>query len=134
MSRSNISVVTDNKTFVFKPIAGPNPMISQYVDTTPGAAVLFDRLGIEIRPSAAGNDGTRIVHRINVPLAAEIGESNAQGYVSTPKSLGENKLVLNLSISKYSSAEDTAEFADLVQAYVALPEFRSMLIEQLTPQ
>lgn len=134
MSRSPISVVTPDRTFVFKPIAGPNPMISQYVDVSNGAAVLFDRLGIELRPSAAGNDGTRITHRINLPIAAAVAPGNAEGYVSTPKAVGENKLVLNLAVAKISTAEDTELFADVVQAYVASAAFRSILLDQLTPQ
>lgn len=134
MSRSSISVVTSDRTFVFKPIAGPNPMISQYVDTANGAAVLFDRLGIELRPASAGNDGTRITHRLNLPVPADVAAGNAQGYVATPKPLGENKAVLALSISKFSSPEQTEEFADALIAYVALPEFKQILLDQLTPQ
>lgn len=134
MSRSNISVVTPDRTFVFKPIAGPNPMISQYVDTSNGAAVLFDRLGIELRPASANNDGTRITHRLNLPIPAVVADGNAQGYVATPKALGENKAVLALSISKFSSSEQTEEFADALIAYVALPEFKQILLDQLTPQ
>lgn len=134
MSRSNISVVTPDRTFVFKPIAGPNPMISQYVDTSNGAAVLFDRLGIELRPAAVGNDGTRVTHRINLPIPAVVSDGNAQGYVSTPKAEGENKAVIQLAISKFSSAEQTELFADCIQAYVASSEFRSILLNQLTPQ
>lgn len=134
MSRSPISVVTPDRTFVFKPIAGPNPMISQYVDVTSGAAVLFDRLGIELRPAAVSNDGTRITHRLNLPVPAVVSDGNAQGYVSTPKAEGENKAIIQLAVSKFSSSEQTEEFADCVQAYVASSEFRSILLDQLTPQ
>lgn len=134
MSRSPIEVVTPDRTFVFKPIAGPNPMISQYVDTANGAAVLFDRLGIELRPSAASNDGTRITHRLNLPIPATVADGNAQGYVATPKALGENKAVIALSISKYSSTDATEEFADAIQAYVASAGFKQILLDQLTPQ
>lgn len=134
MSRSPISVVTPDRTFVFRPIAGPNPMISQYVDTSNGAAVLFDRLGVELRPASAGNDGTRVTHRLNLPIPAVIADGNAQGYVATPKAAGENRAVLALSISKFSSSEQTEEFADALVAYVSLPEFKQILLDQLTPQ
>lgn len=134
MSRSPISVETPDRTFVFRPIAGPNPMISQYVDTASGSAVLFDRLGIELRPAAAGNDGTRVTHRLNFPVPAVVSDGNAQGYVATPKAVGENRAILALSISKFSSSELTEQFADALIAYVALPEFKQILLDQLTPQ
>lgn len=134
MSRSPIEVVTPDRTFVFKPVAGPNPMISQYLDTTNGAAVLFDRLGIELRPANASNDGTRVTHRLNFPIPAVISDGNAQGYVATPKGLGDNRAVIALTISKFSSASQTEEFADVIQAYVASAAFKQILIDQLTPQ
>lgn len=135
MSRSNITVVAGDRTFVFKPIVGPNPMISQYVDTQKGSAVLFDRLGIELRPASAQNSGTRLVHRLNFPVPAGISDcGDSQGYTATPRSAGENKAILTLDVSKISTAAQTEEFADAIIAYVALPAFKQMLIDQLIPQ
>lgn len=134
MSRSNIVVTTPERVFTFRPIVGPNPMISQYVDIHNGAAVLFDRLGIELRPSAAGNDGTRVVHRLNLAVPAIVASGNAQGYVSAPKLAGENKAVLNIAISKLSTLSQVTEFCDAVQAYVASDVFRQSILDQLIPQ
>lgn len=134
MSRSSIVVNTTDRVFTFRPVAGPNPMISQYMDPSKGSAVLFDRLGIELRPAAPSNDGTRVTHRLNFPVPAVVADGNAAGYVSAPKAVGENRAILALSISKFSTQVETLEFAEAVIAYVALPEFKQILLDQLTPQ
>lgn len=134
MSRSNITVVVGAKTYVFKPIVSANPTIAPYIDNAPGAAVLFNRLGMELRPAAVNNDGTRVVHRLNFPIAEIVGAQNSQGYVASPKSAGENKLVVNVSLSNRSDLASTTAFVDLVQAYVATAAFRDSLLSQLIPQ
>lgn len=135
MSRSAITIVTTGRTLVLKPVAGPNPMISQYIDTSNGAAVLFDRLGIELRPASANNDGMRQTHRLNLPVPSVVSDAgNTQGYMAAPRAAGENKCIITVNVSKFSNQSQTDEFVEAMVAYVSSSEFSDMIRTQLTPQ
>lgn len=131
MSKQKIELTVAGVTHTYNCVANQNPMVRVFIDTSPGAVVLANRISEQYRASSTANDGTRFTMRLSSPVPASIAGSDAAGYTPAPKAVGTNGMILNLNISKFATPEQVAEFSALVQAYVASPEFTQMVTTQL---
>lgn len=131
MSKQKIELTVAGVTHTFDCVANQNPMVRVFIDTSPGAVVLANRISEQYRASSANNDGTRFTMRMSLPVPASIAGSDAAGYTPAPKAVGTNTMILNMNVSKFATPAQVAEFTALVQAYVASSEFSQMVTTQL---
>lgn len=131
MSKQKIELTANGVTHTFYCVANQNPMVRVFIDTSPGAVVLANRISEQYRASSANNDGTRFTTRLSLPVPASIAGSDAAGYTPASKAVGANSMILNMNISKFATPAQVAEFTALVQAYVASDEFSQMMTTQL---
>lgn len=131
MSKNKIDLTFGGSTHSFLCVANQNPLVRVFIDTSPGAMILANRISEQFRAAEPSNDGTRITARLSLPVPALINGSDSGGYVPTEKSVGQNRAIITCDISKFSSPEQVEEFVDALQAYVASAEYRAMLVSQL---
>lgn len=115
----------------FEAIATRDPLMRSFVEASASPMVHRQRLGFEFRPSAQQNEGNKVTIRLNVPVPATTTAAGTNGYVSVPKALGENKVVLNYVVNKFTTPAQAAEVHKELLALLALPAVKAILVDQL---
>lgn len=116
---------------VFEPIVTRDPLMRSFVEDSVLPMVHRQRLGFEFRPSAQQNEGNKVTIRFNVPVPATTTEAGTNGYVSVPKALGDNKVVLNYVVNKYASPAQAGQVYEELVSLLALPAVKAILVDQL---
>lgn len=115
----------------FEPIVTRDPLMRSFVESSALPMVHRQRLGFEFRPSAQQNEGNKVTIRFNVPVPATTTAAGTSGYVSVPKALGENKVVLNYVVNKFSDPTQVEAVYEEMLSLLALPAVKSILVDQL---
>lgn len=115
----------------FEPIVTRDPLMRSFVEDSSSPMVHRQRLGFEFRPSAPQNEGNKVTIRFNVPVPAVTTEAGTNGYVSVPKALGENKVVINYVVNKYANPAQAETVYEELLSLLALPEVKAILVDQL---
>lgn len=115
----------------FEPIVTRDPLMRSFVEDSSSPMVHRQRLGFEFRPSAQQNEGNKVTIRFNVPVPAVTTEAGTNGYISVPKALGENKVVLNYVVNKYTTPTQAGEVYEELVSLLALPSVKAILVDQM---
>lgn len=131
MSKQKIMLSFGGVEHTFDCVANQNPLVRVFIDTSPGAMVLANRITEQYRASDNANTGTRFTTRMTLPVPAVLSGASSTGYAVPDKAIGENRSIIQVDISKFADVNQVNALVDATKAYVNSNEFEAMLKSQL---
>lgn len=112
-------------------IVTKDPSKVSFVESGDSPMIHRQRLGFEFRPASQQNEGNKVTIRFNVPVPAVTTAAGVDGYVSVPKSLGENKIVVNYLVGKFATPAEAEQTYNEFLSMISNADVKKVFVDQL---